>query len=84
MDIINYTDLRNGLKDAMERVCANHTPLAITRKGGEPVVMMSLADFNAEQETGYLLRSEQNRKRLTKALVDITKGNFTERDLIEE
>lgn len=84
MDIINYTDLRNGLKDAMEQVCLNHTPLAITRKGGEPVVMMSLADFNAEQETAYLLRSEQNRKRLTKALADISKGEFTERDLIEE
>lgn len=84
MDIINYTDLRNGLKTAMERVCSNHIPLAITRKGGEPVVMMSLADFNAEQETAYLLRSENNRKRLIQAIADIDLNKFTVKDTLED
>ena len=84
MDIINYTDLRNDLKDAMEKVCSNHIPIAITRKGGEPVVMMSLADFNAEQETAYLLRSQNNRKQLLNAIKDVEAGKFEAKELIED
>lgn len=84
MEIINYTELRNGLKDAMERVCDSHMPLAITRKGGEPVVMMSLADYNSEQETAFLLRSETNRKRLLDSIAGIEKGEYEVRELIEE
>lgn len=84
MEIINYSDLRSNLKDAMEMVCSNHTPLAITRKGGEPVIMMSLADYNAEQETSYLMRSERNRKRLLESIKNIKSGNFDEKEIIED
>jgi len=84
MDIINYTELRSDLKNTMERVCNDHIPIAITRKGGEPVVMMSLADYNSEQETAYLLSSENNRKRLLQAIKEVDKGNYEEKELIED
>lgn len=84
MDIINYTDLRNGLKDAMEKVCNSHIPLAVTRKGGEPVIMMSLADYNAEQETIYLLKSKKNANRLLNSISKVEQGTYIPKELIEE
>ena len=41
----------------MEKVCDDHTPVIITRKAAKPVVMMSLADYQALEETAYLLKS---------------------------
>ena len=43
----------------MKRVCADHEPLIITRNGEPSVVMVSLDDFKALEETAYLLRSPQ-------------------------
>ncbi len=79
MDIINYTDARKQLKGLMERVCVDHAPVAITRQGAEPVVVMSLAEYQGLEETAYLLRSEANRKRLYASLEAASKGKWTER-----
>lgn len=84
MDIINYTELRSDLKNTMERVCNDHIPIAITRKGGAPVVMMSLADYNSERETAYLLSSENNRKRLLSSIKNVKLGKHEEKELIED
>ena len=64
MDTISYTSLRTNLSKTMEAVCDDHAPVVITRKNERPVVMMSLEDFHALEETAYLLRSPSNAKRL--------------------
>ena len=38
--------------------------LRVERKNGEPVVVVSEADFAALEETAYLLRSPENARRL--------------------
>ena len=43
METVSYSELRQRLKAHMDRVCADHAPLLVTRQGGEPVVMLSLA-----------------------------------------
>jgi antitoxin YefM len=54
MDAISYTRVRNNLAKTMDRVVQDHEPIVITRQKGESVVLMSLEDFNAWQETAYL------------------------------
>ena len=54
----------------MDAVIEDHTPLIITRGGDKAVVMMSLEDWNALQETLYLLRSPANADRLLTATRD--------------
>ena len=44
----------------MEQVCEDHTPIAITRQGEGTVVMMSMDDYQALEETTYLLRGPKN------------------------
>ncbi len=40
----------------MDKVCDDHSPIIITRKSQRSVVMISLEDYQALEETAYLLR----------------------------
>ena len=55
----------------MEQVCNDHAPIAITRKGAGSVVMISMEDYLALEETAYLLRSLKNMRRLVEAISDL-------------
>ncbi len=47
------------------------------------MVIISLEDYNAIEETLYLLQSPKNAERLTKALQDLKRENYQKHDLIE-
>ena len=64
-------------------MCQNHEPLIITRNREQSVVMLSLEDYQALEETAYLLRSPNNAKRLMDAVIELNTNKGTERDLIE-
>ena len=81
MDTITYTSLRATLASAMDRVCDDHEPLIVTRNGAQSVVMLSLEDYQALEETAALLRSPANAKRLLAAVVQLKAGKGNERDL---
>lgn len=83
MDAITYTAARAKLAHTMNRVCADHEPLIITRNGQQSVVMMSLDDFNALEETAYLLRAPKNAQRLLQAISSLEGGRGKERRLAE-
>lgn len=80
---MTYTDARANLKAVMDSVVEDCTPTIVTRQRGEPVVMISLAEWNSWQETEYLLSSPRNAERLRKAIRDMDAGKGIERELIE-
>ena len=83
MDAISYTAARANLAKTMDKVVEDHDAVIITRQNGPAVVMMSLEDFNAWQETAYLLRSPANAKRLLKSIADVeARRNIKTRKLI--
>ena len=84
MDAITYTQARKNFTSVMNQVCDDHTPIIITRQSERPVVMISLEDYNAIEETMYLLRSPNNAQRLYKALEELKEGKYQQRDLIED
>lgn len=83
METISYTAARSKLKETMDRVTQDHTPVLITRQNASPVVMLSQEDYNSIMETLYLLKSPANATRLIAAIEDIEKGEVTERELEE-
>ncbi len=83
MDVISYTAVRANLSKTMERVCNDHTPIIITRKRESPVVMLSLEDYQAMEETTYLLRSPANARNLLQSIAVLEDGKGIKRELIE-
>jgi antitoxin YefM len=83
MKAITYTAARQNLAKTMEEVCKDHAPVIVTRKKNDSVVIMSLEDYAALEETAYLLRSPNNIRRLIESVVQLEDGKGTERELIE-
>lgn len=81
MDAITYSSARANLASTMDKVCNDHEPLIITRNGEQSVVMLSLEDYKALEETAYLLRSPANARRLLNAMAQLSAGKGTEREL---
>jgi antitoxin YefM len=80
---ISYTAARSNFAKTMEEVCDDHAPIAITRKGEGTVVMMSMDDYEALEETAYLLRSPKNTRRLLDSIAQLEAGEGKERVLAE-
>jgi antitoxin YefM len=83
MDAISYTAARANLAETMSRVCEDHEAIIITRSGQQAVVMMSLDDFKALEETSYLLRSPKNARRILESIAALEGGQGKERELTE-
>ncbi len=81
MDAITYSAARANLAKTMDRVCDDHEPLIITRNGDQSVVMLSLEDYKALEETAFLLRSPANAQRLLSSIAQLTSGDGTVREL---
>jgi len=83
MDAISYTAARANLAKTMEKVCSDHDPVIITRKRESPVVMISLDDYQAMEETAYLLRVPANARRLIESIAELEAGKGVEHELME-
>jgi len=83
MDVLTYSDTRARLKEVMDQVVADRTPVVVTRKRGEAVVMVSLADWSAMEETLHLVSSPANAQRLAAAIGQLDSGAGSTRQLIE-
>jgi len=80
MDVKTYSDARRNLADLMDRVCESRAPVVVTRQKGKSVVMISLEEYAAIEETLHLLRSPKNASRLHAAIADLDKGRGVRRD----
>ncbi len=83
MNAVTYSQARQDLAKTMDKVCDDHSPIIITRKSQRSVVMISLEDYQALEETAYLLRSPKNARRLLESIAELESGGGAERELIE-
>ncbi|GKT06705.1 type II toxin-antitoxin system Phd/YefM family antitoxin [Desulforhabdus sp. TSK] len=83
MNAVTYSQARRDLAKTMDKVCDDHSPIIITRKSQRSVVMISLEDYQALEETAYLLRSPKNARRLLESIAELESGGGSERELME-
>ena len=81
MKVITYTAARENFASTMDRVCQDHDPVIITRNRSQAVVMLSLDDYEALQETAYLLRSPANARRIFDSIKAAEQGKLVEREI---
>lgn len=84
MEALNYSYARQNLADVMRRVNEDHTAVMVTTQRGKPVVMISLDDYNALEETAYLLRSPKGARRLMESVNQLRNGGGVIRELVNE
>ena len=77
MNVMTYTDARASLKEVMDRVIHDREEIVVTRRNREAVVILSLEDYNAIQETLHLLRSPENARRLQRSIAQLDAGEGT-------
>ena len=77
MQALTLSHTRAKLAEVMRRVNEDHAPVIVTTQRGKPVVIMSLDDYNALEETAYLLRDPQRATRLLASVDRLRAGAGT-------
>ena len=81
MNAVTYTDLRQNLKNYMDKVIQDSAPLIITRKNNDNVVLISVDEYNSMLETNYLLSNQANAEHLKKSIQQHKSGKAKIRKL---
>ena len=84
MKTMSYTESRARYAEVLDSVIDDREEVVITRAGHEPVVVVSLADFEALRETAYLMRSPANARRLLDAMERLEAGQGEAHDLVAD
>ena len=84
MEVVNYTEFRKSLTKNLNKVNDDAEIVVVSRSKGKNVVVMSLEEYNAIQETLHITKSAANRKRLDNAIAEMEKGKFKKHVLIEK
>lgn len=83
MKTMTYSESRANYAATLDAVLDDREEIIITRAGKDPVVIVSLDDYQSLKETAYLLRSPENARRLLSAIENLEDGNGTVRELDE-
>jgi antitoxin YefM len=83
MKTMSYTESRARYAEVLDGVTNDREEVVITRAGHDPVVIVSLEDYESLRETAYLMRSPSNARRLLDAMERLEAGHGQTHDLIE-
>ena len=83
MRTVNFTELRGNLAAELDSVINDAEELVVTRSGHEPVVIVSLAEYQSMKETEYLLRNPNNAAALRQSIAELERGDVAERELVD-
>lgn len=83
MKTMSYTESRARYAQVLDAVANDREEVVITRAGHEPVVIVSLENYESLRETAYLMRSPANARRLLDAMERLETGRGTHRELLE-
>ncbi|GGV43673.1 antitoxin YefM [Kitasatospora herbaricolor] len=83
MKTMTYSESRARYAEVLNAVTDDREEIVITRAGHEPVVIVSLEDYQSLKETAYLLRSPANARRLLASFEELENGGGTVRELTD-
>jgi antitoxin YefM len=68
MKTMSYTESRAKYAEVLDSVVDDREEVVVTRAGHEPVVIVSLEEYESLREAAYLMRSPANARRLLDAM----------------
>ena len=81
---VNYSNLRDNLKDYCDKVSDDFETVIVTRKDDKNVVIISLDEYNNLKENLYIMSNPKNYSRLLESKRQLETGNFKAHELIED
>ncbi len=84
MKVITCAELQENLADILDYVIDDHVPVLIDREDKQAVVLISLNDYKAFEETAYLLKSPANTKRLRDSIAQVEAAQTKNHNLIQK
>jgi antitoxin YefM len=83
MIAVNYTTVRQNLKEYCDKTVNDFETVIITRERGENVVLMSENEYNKMLENLYVRSNQKDYNELLQSIRKIKKGQGRIRDLAE-
>ena len=83
MKTMSYTESRAHYAEMLDSVINDREEVIVTRVGHEPVVVLSLEDYQSLQETAYLMRSPANARRLLESMQRLEAGRGVAHSVVE-
>ncbi|WP_099321036.1 type II toxin-antitoxin system Phd/YefM family antitoxin [Anaerococcus sp. Marseille-P3625] len=81
---VNYSELRNNLKDYCDKTIDNLETILVTRKNDRNVVMISLEEYNNLLENSYIMSDSDYYKDLIQRAKEVEEDKVIQKDLIKE
>jgi antitoxin YefM len=83
MNAITIDDAKHDLDAVVGKVITDSEPTFVSTGNGQGVVLVPVEEFNAWQETVYLLRSPANAEHLRRSIAEVEAGQVSVRELID-
>jgi len=81
MNVVTVNEAKRNLDALIKKVFADAEPAVITTDSGQQIVMLSMDEFNAWQETAYLLSNPANAAHLRQSIAEARLGKTAVREL---
>jgi antitoxin YefM len=83
MNVVTINEAKRNLDSLIAKVLSNAEPTIITLDTGQQIVLLPMDEFNAWQETAYLLSNPANAAHLRQSIAEAQLGKLVEHELIE-
>jgi antitoxin YefM len=83
MNVVTVDEAKRNLDSLIAKVVSNAEPTIITTDTGQQIVLLPLDEFNAWQETAYLLSNPANAAHLRQSIAEAQLGKIVAHELIE-
>lgn len=86
MEVMSYSHFREKLAAVLDSVSNNSTVVKVTRQNGKAAVVMSLEDWERDQETLYVLQNKSLMRQIAESLQthQAGKGRLANKDVVDE
>lgn len=83
MNVVTINEAKRNLDSLIAKVISDAEPTIITTNAGQQIVLLPLNEFNAWQETAYLLSNPVNAAHLRQSIAEAQLDKVVEHELIE-